>query len=137
MVLITKKLRFCQLFVLGKIHQDKVFGNLLVSKLNKLKQAFLDNRNVDLTKPQNWQFPKRLDNIFGQKVEVFRPLCSSEKDGEKYFAGMKQKPFETIRTSVYEERKICFFSKEVSPSFTSTLIFIQNRPRKSISGRSS
>ena len=128
MVLITKKLRFCQLFVLGKIHQDKVFGNLLVSKLNKLKQAFLDNRNVDLTKPQNWQFPKRL---------VFRPLCSSEKDGEKYFAGMKQKPFETIRTSVYEERKICFFSKEVSPSFTSTLIFIQNRPRKSISGRSS
>ena len=35
----NKKLRFCQLFVLGKIHQDKVFGNLLVSK-----QAFLDNR---------------------------------------------------------------------------------------------
>ena len=51
MVLIKKKLRFCQLFVSGKIHQEKVFGNLLVSK-----QAFLDNRNIDLRKPQNRHF---------------------------------------------------------------------------------
>ena len=112
MVLITKKLRFCQLFVLGKIHQEKVFGNLLVSKLNKLKQAFLDNRNVDLTKPQNWQFPKRLVHIFGQKVEVFRPLCSSEKDGEKYFAGMKQKPFELLEHLFMKNAKFAFFQKK-------------------------
>ena len=50
-----KKFRFCQLFLLGKIHQDKVFGNLLVSK-----QAFLDNRNIDLGKPQNCHFSQEV-----------------------------------------------------------------------------
>ena len=33
--------------------QEKVFGDVLVRK-----QAFLDNRNVDLRKQENWHFCK-------------------------------------------------------------------------------
>ena len=51
----NKKLRFCQLFVLGEKHQEKVFGNVLVSK-----QAFLEYRNIDLRKPQNWHFSQEI-----------------------------------------------------------------------------
>ena len=53
----------------------KVFGDLHVRK-----QALLDNRNMDLRKPQNWYFSKELVHDFGQNwVEVFSSLVSYEK----------------------------------------------------------
>ena len=42
MVLI-KNWKFCERFVLCKIDQEKVFGDVVARK-----QAFLDNRNMDL-----------------------------------------------------------------------------------------
>ena len=41
-------LRLCQLFVLSKIHQEKVFDDVLVRN-----PAFPDDRNMDLKRPQN------------------------------------------------------------------------------------
>ena len=52
-MVLVKILRFCQLFVLCKIHREKIFGDVLVRK-----QAFLDHRIIDLRKPQNWHFSK-------------------------------------------------------------------------------
>ena len=63
-MVLVKNLKFCERFVLGKIHPEKVFGDVLVRK-----QAFLDNINMDLKRRQNWHFSKGHD--FGQKVEVF------------------------------------------------------------------
>ena len=45
--------KFCERFVLCKIHPEKVFGDVLVRK-----QAFLDNINMDLKRRQNWHFSK-------------------------------------------------------------------------------
>ena len=59
-MVLVKNLKFCERFVLCKIHPEKVFGDVLVRK-----QAFLDNINMDLKRRQNWHFD------FGQKVEVF------------------------------------------------------------------
>ena len=44
----VKNLKFCERFVLCKIHAEKVFGDVLVRK-----QAFLDNINMDLKRRQN------------------------------------------------------------------------------------
>ena len=44
----VKNLKFSQRFVLCKIHREKVFGDVLVTK-----QAFLDNINMDLKRTQN------------------------------------------------------------------------------------
>ena len=53
----------------------KVFGDLHVGK-----QALVDNRNMDLRKPQNWYFSKELVHDFGQNwVEVFSSLVSYQK----------------------------------------------------------
>ena len=52
------------------MHQEKVFGDVLVRK-----QAFLDNRNVNLRRLQNWHFAKGLVHDFGQKIEVFFIFC--------------------------------------------------------------
>ena len=52
MVLI-KNWKFCERLVLCKIHQEKVFGDVVVRK-----QAFLDNINMDLKRRQNWHFCK-------------------------------------------------------------------------------
>ena len=55
----------------------------------------------------------------------------------------KKKPLKTMKTSVYEKRKIRIFPKGLVHRFdqkletSSTLIFMQNRPRKSIWARSS
>ena len=55
----------------------------------------------------------------------------------------KKKPLKTIKTTVYEKRKIRIFPKGLVHRFgqkfeiSSTLIFMQNRPRKSIWERSS
>ena len=49
---------------------------------------------------------------------------------------MKKKPLKTIKTTVYEKRKIRIFPKVLVYRFSqkfkisSTLIFMQNRPRK-------
>ena len=45
---LTSKMKFCERFVLCKIHPEKVFGDVLVRK-----QAFLDNINMDLKRRQN------------------------------------------------------------------------------------
>ena len=66
-MVLVKNLKFCERFVLRKIHPEKVFGNALVRK-----QAFLDNENMDLKRRQNWDFCKVHD--FGQKDEVFSSL---------------------------------------------------------------
>ena len=55
----------------------------------------------------------------------------------------KKEALKTIKTTVYEKRKIRIFPKGLLHCFgqkfkiSSTLIFIQNRPRKSIWERSS
>ena len=70
----------------------------------------------------------------------------SKIDREKVFADVldkKKKPLNTIETTVYEKRKIRIFPKRLVHRFDqkletySTLIFMQNRPRKSIWERSS
>ena len=50
---LVKNLKFCERFVIWKIHPEKVFGDVLVTK-----QAFLDNINMDLKTRQNWHFSK-------------------------------------------------------------------------------
>ena len=47
-MVLVKNLKFCDRFVLCKIHQEKVFGDVLIRK-----QAFLDNINMDLKRRQN------------------------------------------------------------------------------------
>ena len=51
--------KFLYLFILGKIGQEKVFGNVLDRKL-----AFLDYKNMDLKKSQNWHFSKGVSPWF-------------------------------------------------------------------------
>ena len=83
--------------------------------------------------------------ILVKKLKFFHLLCFSKIDREKVFPDVldKKKPLKTIQTTVNEKRKIRIFPKglvhrfrqkfEISP----TLIFMQNRPRKSICERSS
>ena len=52
-MVLVKSLKFCERFVLCKIHPEKVFGDVLVRK-----QAFLDNINMALKKRPNWHFCK-------------------------------------------------------------------------------
>ena len=59
----AKIIKFPYLFFLGKIRQKKVFGNVLDRKL-----AFLDYKNMDLKKLQNWQFSKGVSSWFWPKV---------------------------------------------------------------------
>ena len=65
MVLI-KNWKFCERLVLCKIHQEKVFGDVLVRK-----QAFLDNKNMDLKRRQNWHFCKGDSQGFWSKSSNF------------------------------------------------------------------
>ena len=65
MVLVKKK-KFWERFVLCKIHPEKVFGDLLVKK-----QAFLDNINLYLKKGKISIFAKGIVHDFGQKGDVF------------------------------------------------------------------
>ena len=50
-MVLVKNLKFCYRFVLCKIHEEKVFGDVLGKK-----QAFLDNINMDLKRRQNLHF---------------------------------------------------------------------------------
>ena len=52
-MVLVKNLKFCERFVLCKIHPEKVFGDVLVKK-----QAFLDNINMDLKGIENEHFCK-------------------------------------------------------------------------------
>ena len=54
-------------FVLCIIHQEKVFGYILITK-----QPFLDYTNIDLKSMQNcFFFPKAIVHDDAQKLEVF------------------------------------------------------------------
>ena len=84
--------------------------------------------------------------ILVKKLKFFHLLCLSKIDREKVFADVpdkKEKPLKTIKTTVYEKRKIRIFPNGLVHRFgqkfeiSSTLIFMQNRPRKSIWERSS
>ena len=83
--------------------------------------------------------------ILVKKLKFFHVLCLSKIDREKVFADVidKKKPLRTIKTNVYKKRKIRIFPKGLVHrigqkfEFSSTLIFMQNRPRKSIWERSS
>ena len=65
-MVLVKNLKFCEGFVLCKIHPEKVFGDVLVRK-----QAFLDNINMDLKRGKIGIFAKGIVHDFGQKVKVF------------------------------------------------------------------
>ena len=78
--------------------------------------------------------------ILVKMLKFFHVLCLSKIDREKVFAEVldKKKCLRTIKTTVYEKRKIRIFAKVLVHCFcqkfeiSSTLIFMQNRPRKSI-----
>ena len=84
--------------------------------------------------------------ILLKKLKFFNILCLSKIDREKVFADVldkQKKPLKTIKATVYEKRKISIFPKGLVHPFgqkfeiSSTLIFMQNRPRKIIWERSS
>ena len=77
----VENLKFRERFLLSKIHQEKVFGHVLLRK-----QVFSDARNMDLKKRKIAIFAKGIVHDFGQKVEVFHLLCLSKIDREKLFA---------------------------------------------------
>ena len=77
-MVLGKNLKFCECFVLCKIHPEKVFGDVLVRK-----QAFLDNINMDLKGGKIGIFAKGIVHDFGQKVEVFFIFCVYQKLIEK------------------------------------------------------
>ena len=52
-MVLVKNWKFCERFVLSKMHLDNVLGDVLVRK-----QEFLDNINIDLKGIQNWHFCK-------------------------------------------------------------------------------
>ena len=78
--------------------------------------------------------------ILVKKLKFFHILCLSKKNREKVFADVldKKKPLKTIKTTVYEKRKIRIFLKglvhgsghklEISLTFP----VMQNKPSKSI-----
>ena len=83
--------------------------------------------------------------ILVKKLKFFHVLCLSKIDRGKLFGDVldKRKPLKTIKTSVYEKRKIRIFRNGLVHGFgqkfeiSSTLNFMQNRPRKRIWERSS
>ena len=82
---------------------------------------------------------------FLETLKFFHLLSVLKIDREKLFGDVldKRKPSKTIKTSVYEKRKIRIFANGLVHGFgqklkiSLTLIFMQNRPRKSIWERSS
>ena len=80
-----------------------------------------------------------------KKLKFFHLLCLSKIDREKLFGDVldKRKDLKTIKTSVYDYCKIRIFPNGLVHGFgqkckiSLTLIFMQNRPRKSIWERSS
>ena len=83
--------------------------------------------------------------ILVKKLKFFHLLSLSKIDREKLFADVlvKRRPLKTIKTTVYEKRKIRIFPKGLVHRFgqkfeiSLILLFMQNRARKSIWERSS
>ena len=83
--------------------------------------------------------------ILVKKLKFFYLLSLSKIDREKLFADVlvKRRPLKTIKTTVYEKRKIRIFPKGLVHRFgqkfeiSLILVFMQNRARKSIWERSS
>ena len=83
--------------------------------------------------------------ILVKKLKFFHFLCLSKIHRDKVFVDVldKKDSSKTIKTTVYEKRKIRIFSKGLVHRFgqkfeiSSTLIFVQNRLRESIWKRSS
>ena len=83
--------------------------------------------------------------ILVKKLKFFNLLSLSKIDREKLFADVlvKRRPLKTIKTTVYEKRKIRIFPKGLVHRFgqkfeiSLILVFMQNRARKSIWERSS
>ena len=82
-----------------------------------------------------------LPMILVKKLKFFHLLYLSKIDREKVFADVldkKKKPLKTIKTTVYEKRKIRIFPKRLVHGFGQkfeillTFRFMQNTPRKSI-----
>ena len=75
--------------------------------------------------------------ILVKKLKFFHLLCLSKIDREKVFAHLldKKKPLKTIKTTVYEKRKMQIFAQGLVHRFgqkfeiSSTSIFMQNTPR--------
>ena len=75
-----------------------------------------------------------------KKLKFFHLLCLSKIDREKVFANVldKKKPLKTIKTTVYEKRKIRIFPKGLVHGFGQkfeillTFRFMQNTARKKI-----
>ena len=82
--------------------------------------------------------------ILVKKLKFVHLLSLSKIDPEKLFADVldKKKTLKTIKTTVYKNRKIRIFPKGLVHRFgqnceiSSTLVFMQNRPRKSLWERS-
>ena len=82
--------------------------------------------------------------ILVKKLKFFHVLCLSKIDREKVFAEVvdKKKPLKTIKTTLYEKHRIRIFPKVLVYRFcqkfeiSTSLIFMQNRPRKGIWERS-
>ena len=86
-MVLVETLKFFERFDLYKIHPEKVFGDVLVSK-----QAFLDNINMDLKTRQNWHFCKGYSPWFWSKMlKFFNLLYLSKIDREKVFADVLDK----------------------------------------------
>ena len=83
--------------------------------------------------------------ILVKKLKFFHLLCLLKIDREKLFGDVldKRKPLKTIKTSVYDYSKIRIFPNGLVHGFGQkfkvalTLMFMQNRLRKSIWERSS
>ena len=84
--------------------------------------------------------------ILVKKLKFFHLLCLSKIDREKVFADAldKEEAFKDYKKkTVHKKRKIRIFPKGLVHRFgqkfeiSSTLIFMQNKPRKSIWERSS
>ena len=78
--------------------------------------------------------------ILVKKLKFFHLLCLSKIDREKVFADVldKKKTLKTIKTTVYEKRRLRIFPKGLVHRFgqkfavSSTLNFMQKKPRKRI-----
>ena len=77
---------------------------------------------------------------FGEKVEIFSSFVFIKNRSRKLFGDVldKRQPLKTIKTSVYEKRKIRMFSNGLVHDFGekveifSSFVFIKNRSRKSV-----
>ena len=86
-MVLVKNLKFCERFVLCKIHLEKAFGDLLVRK-----QAFLDKTNMNFKKKGKIGiFTNGIVHDFGQKVVVFSSFAFIKIHQENVFGDVLDK----------------------------------------------